>query len=101
LEIEAAIQRYVAQHPEAKDTVEGIVQWWLGPQVRASVAEVKAALGRMVTQGQMVSEQQVDGRIYYHRAEAAGNYLGTKRDNFNKRNSGRPGGRNSNPPKQT
>jgi hypothetical protein len=28
-EIERAILRYLAAHPEAKDTLEGIAEWWL------------------------------------------------------------------------
>jgi hypothetical protein len=70
LQIDAAILNYVARHPEAKDTVEGIAEWWFEPPVRPSVAEVKATLDQMVRRGWMVAEEQADGRINYHRAKA-------------------------------
>lgn len=68
LQIEADILHYVARHPEAKDTVEGVAEWWLEPPSRASVAEVKAALEQLVAQGRMAADQKADGRIYYRRA---------------------------------
>jgi len=71
LQTETAILRYVAQHPAAKDTVEGIAEWWLAPPDQASVAEVTAALERLVARGRMAAEQKADGRIYYRRAKAA------------------------------
>jgi len=72
LQIKVEILRYVVQHPEAKDTVEGIAQWWLlGARANPSVAEVKAGLDCLVAQGRLAAERQADGRIYYCRPKAA------------------------------
>jgi hypothetical protein len=71
LQIEAKILRYVAQHPAAKDTAEGIAQWWLlGSREPASVAEVKAGLEGLVAQGRLAAEQQADGSVFYCRPKA-------------------------------
>ena len=42
------ILKYLVRHPQAQDTVEGIVEWWLMEQriVNAS-AEVKVALAEL------------------------------------------------------
>jgi hypothetical protein len=102
LQIEAVILRYVVQHPAAKDTVEGIAEWWLlEPQMHASVTEVKEALEKLVAQGQLAAEQQADGRIYYHRAKAEQNHLVTKRDRIKKLNPGRASGQKTNQPKKS
>lgn len=102
LQIEAAILHYVVQHPAAKDTAEGIAQWWiLETHGAASVAEVQLVLEGLVAQGRMADEQQADGRIFYHRAKPDKNHLVTKRDNFNKLNKGRPDDQKTNQPKQS
>jgi hypothetical protein len=57
---------YLVQHPEARDTTEGIADWWLLEQrIRSAVAEVEAALGALVSQGFVVARECRDGRTYY------------------------------------
>lgn len=54
------------EHPEAQDSLEGIVEWWLlDQQIRRSVAEVEAALTQFVSEGLIVTRQGLDGRIRY------------------------------------
>lgn len=61
----------MAQHPEAKDTLEGIMTWWLAHTDAApTAAEVKAGLGHLIAQGVMQAESGPDGRIYYCHAAA-------------------------------
>jgi hypothetical protein len=101
LQLEAAILRYLAGHPAAKDTVEGIAEWWLPEsRVTASVAEVRSALDGLVARGQMAAEQNADGRIYYRRPQAAAKNergrSGTRRHQFRQQDAGRPSGRKSN-----
>jgi hypothetical protein len=63
------ILRYLVRHPEANDTVEGIVEWWLLDQkIEESVAEVKAVLDELIEQGLVVAWRGADGRTHY-RAE--------------------------------
>jgi hypothetical protein len=60
------ILRYLAQNPEANDTVEGIVEWWLLEQrINHSVAEVTAVLAEFRAQGLIVARQGLDGRTHY------------------------------------
>lgn len=57
---------YLMQHPEARDTTEGIADWWLLEQrIRSAVAEVQAALGALVSQEFVVARECRDGRTYY------------------------------------
>ena len=44
--------RYCVQHPDAKDTIEGILAWWF-PRGRArwSAAEVKTTLDELIRDG--------------------------------------------------
>src|SRR5262245_26790997 len=57
---------YVARHPQAQDTVEGIAEWWLlEQQIAHAVSDVEAALGELVGDGFLVACQCKDGRTYY------------------------------------
>jgi hypothetical protein len=57
---------YLARHPQAQDTLEGIVQWWLLEQrLYRTTSEVRTALEALVAKGQIVARQGRDGRIYY------------------------------------
>ena len=57
---------YLARHPDAQDTIEGIAEWWLLEQriVRA-IAEVKAALAELVAKNLIVERKDKTGRSYY------------------------------------
>jgi hypothetical protein len=57
---------YLSRHPEAKDTIEGITEWWLLEQ-RIHVAEmvVKKALADLVDRGLIVQNRAGDGKVYY------------------------------------
>jgi hypothetical protein len=60
------ILTYVAEHPDAGDTVEGIVQWWLLQQrIKHRESQVKDALAKLVAKGLMLERQGRDGRIRY------------------------------------
>lgn len=51
-EIEEAVIGYLRNHPEAADTLDGIVHWWL-PRQRYETARssVEQALGHLVDRG--------------------------------------------------
>jgi hypothetical protein len=57
---------YLVQHPQARDTIEGIAEWWLLEQrIRTAVVEVEAALRDLVGQDFLIMRQCRDGRMYY------------------------------------
>jgi hypothetical protein len=57
---------YLAQHPQARDTMEGIVEWWLLEQrIQCAIADVEAALSDLVRKDFLITHQCSDGRISY------------------------------------
>lgn len=68
----AEITDYLAAHPEAADTAEGVAQWWVGRQrYDRLMAAVEAALTRLVAQGVVSCREAADGTVYYCRGSAA------------------------------
>jgi hypothetical protein len=69
----AELLRYVARHPDAADTAEGIWRWWL-PQGTAEYREsdVRAALEWLAERGALVRSRLPDGRELF---AAAGSVL--------------------------
>jgi hypothetical protein len=52
------ILAYLEEHPQAKDTIEGISQWWLaGEGDKPKIAELERALSDLVSKKLMVSTQ--------------------------------------------
>lgn len=73
---DSEILEYLARHPQAQDTVEGIAEWWILEQrAHTSVAQVKAALERLVARGLVAAQTSREGRVFY-RAQAAGGRRG-------------------------
>jgi DNA-binding PadR family transcriptional regulator len=72
-EIEQTVLSYLQRHPQAADTLDGIVRWWL-PQQRYSVAQarIEAALRRLVSQGLIRQRRLPTGDALYVRGEATG-----------------------------
>src|SRR5262245_5864492 len=66
-EIALKILRYLAENPQAADTVDGIIQWWL-PQrtIIEEQEEVERALDRLVELELIVVVQAADARRHYH-----------------------------------
>ena len=64
-----AIERYVAQHPAAADSAEGIAQWWLPAMgVDASMNEVTQALEALVDLGVLERSPLPGGQAIYRAA---------------------------------
>lgn len=64
--IERQILDYLTKHPEAQDTVRGIVEWWLLKQnIEQSTTEVEAALQALVAQGKLRARTGPDGTVHY------------------------------------
>lgn len=60
------ILNYLWAHPQASDTVEGILKWWL-PQQRheESLNRVQGELDKLVARGLVKRIKLVDGTIVY------------------------------------
>lgn len=68
-EVMEAIEAYLARHPEAADSAEGIARWWLaagGLEVAAD--EVRRALARLIEFGIVRMDRTPDGRPLYRAA---------------------------------
>jgi hypothetical protein len=65
-EIRKEVLAYLAESPLARDTLEGIVEWWLLKQeIRHTISEVEAVLENLVAQSLVSAARGADGRIYY------------------------------------
>ena len=60
------IERYLQSHPNAADTVEGIVKWWLQRQRYIETIDcVHTALDVLVKKGSVVKRTNADGKNVY------------------------------------
>lgn len=67
------IRGYLAQHPAAADSEEGIAQWWLPAMgMDVPVERVRSALERLVVQGVVACAELRDGRRIYRAARRDG-----------------------------
>jgi hypothetical protein len=64
------IARYLKDHPDAADSLEGIRRWWL-PRVRLeeTTAQLEEALEDLLRRGVVVRQGLADGTVLYRRAE--------------------------------
>ena len=63
-----AILRYLEAHPEAKDTVEGIVQWWLLQEWNERLlVQVERAVSLLLSQDLMLEIRRPGVPPYYQR----------------------------------
>lgn len=66
VDFEQEILAYLNEHPDAQDTVEGIVEWWLLERdIKRQTLEVREALRRLVGEGFIVERAGRDGRSHY------------------------------------
>lgn len=66
-----ALLDYLATHPGAADSIEGIRRWWLPAQLAAvRSADVEAALQRLVRAGVLSRRELPDGRVLYKRGRS-------------------------------
>lgn len=60
------ILEYLVEHPDAEDSLEGIVRWWvLEQKIKHCQADVEVALGELLAQGLLRARQQKDGGTLY------------------------------------
>ena len=60
------ILAYLVEHPEAQDTVDGIVEWWLlERQITHQITRVKEALSELVAKGWILEYRGMDSQVRY------------------------------------
>jgi Fe2+ or Zn2+ uptake regulation protein len=60
------ILRYLREHPEAQDTVEGIMVWWVSERaIKNWLPQVRKSLTALVNRGYLEKRTGADGRIFY------------------------------------
>ena len=65
-EIDRSILRYLQEHPDAKDTVEGIAQWWVLKEWTAvRYAAVERALALLLSKDLIVETRREGSPPYY------------------------------------
>jgi predicted NBD/HSP70 family sugar kinase len=73
-----AIRRYLATHPAAADTVEGIAGWAVGAVASATADEVRGALSHLESRGE-VAKRHVEGAEVFARIGEPPRASGTAR----------------------
>jgi hypothetical protein len=65
-EVASTVLTYLQHHPNAADTLDGIVCWWL-PQQRYEIERqhIKRTLGEMVERGELRCDRLPDGAVLY------------------------------------
>jgi hypothetical protein len=57
---------YLAEHPAARDTLEGLVEWWLlERRLKIAIIEVEEAVEDLVVQGWLARSRTADGRDHF------------------------------------
>ena len=60
------ILRYLQEHPEAQDTVEGMMVWWVSERgIKQWLAQVRRSLAALVARGYLEKRTTADGRVFY------------------------------------
>lgn len=60
------ILRYLREHPEAQDTVEGIMVWWISERaIKHWLPQVRKSLTALVARGYVTKHTRAGGRTFY------------------------------------
>ncbi|HEX3034022.1 MAG TPA: hypothetical protein VHT73_02680 [Thermodesulfobacteriota bacterium] len=60
------ILAYLSEHPDAQDTLEGIVRWWLLEQeIKRERDKVKEALNELVNRGLVIERKGSNTQVRY------------------------------------
>jgi hypothetical protein len=66
IQIGNEILAYLVEHPEAQDTLEGIVEWWLlEREIKFQTARVKEALSELVSKGWILEHKGLNSQTHY------------------------------------
>jgi len=60
------ILAYLSDNPDAGDTFDGLVEWWLlGQKIKFETRNVSEAVARLISEGLIVEHGEPDSRIIY------------------------------------
>lgn len=69
LQLAVEIERYLAAHPHAADSADGVLHWWLRRQrYEESMTKIQRALELLVQRG-AVTKRVVGGQVVYARGD--------------------------------
>jgi hypothetical protein len=58
---------YLATQPNAQDTIDGILHWWvLDTYVRKCAPKIAETVAQLVERGFLEEKSSSDGKIFYH-----------------------------------
>jgi len=65
-EIEEDILSYLLEHPDAKDTLEGILRWWvLEQRFKREMRQVEKAVNLLVQREWLLQRTGADSQVHY------------------------------------
>ncbi len=65
-QIAVEILSYLDENPEAQDTLDGVIQWWLlERKIKYQITLVKEALSELVKDGLVVEKESLDSQTRY------------------------------------
>jgi hypothetical protein len=57
---------YLARHPDAQDTIDGILHWWvLDAYIRKWTPKIAETVAQLVEQGFLEQRPSADGHVFY------------------------------------
>ncbi|HWM24574.1 MAG TPA: hypothetical protein VNP98_07100 [Chthoniobacterales bacterium] len=60
------ILEYLAKHPEAQDTIDGILHWWvLDSCIRSWAPKIAETVGQLVQDGFLEQKPSAGGHVFY------------------------------------
>jgi len=69
------ILEYLAKCPDAQDTIDGILHWWvLDAYIQKWAPKITETVSQLVERGFLEEKPSPDGKIFYH---VSGRYLRT------------------------
>jgi hypothetical protein len=58
---------YLARQPDAQDTIEGILHWWvLDAYIRKWAPKIAKTVAQLVERGFLEERPSSDGKVFYH-----------------------------------
>jgi hypothetical protein len=64
------VMRYLEEHVDAADTIDGIATWWLGDMLTPALPKIERAMRTLVAEGRVQEQVLPDGRVIYRSARS-------------------------------